>query len=121
MRKATDNQSADPRKSIGNTHGQSAPSVVHSASRVLGKKRVSVEFFKSTSGNEPVREWLLTTLTKERRHEVGSDIRAVEYGWPVGMPSVRKLDANLWETRTTFKEGIARVFFTIDKTRMILL
>ena len=37
------------------------------------EKIVFVKFFKSESGNEPVKEWLLT-LDKEDRKIIGSDI-----------------------------------------------
>lgn len=53
-------------------------------------KRIFVRFFCSTSGNEPVREWL-KGLCKEDMTIIGEDIKTVEYGWPLGMPLVRKI------------------------------
>lgn len=87
------------------------------------EKTISVKFFQSDSGNEPVREWLIS-LSKEDRGIIGEDIRFVELNFPVGMPWVRKIDTeyNLWEVRSTLaSDKIARVIFTIDKGRMILL
>jgi len=51
-------------------------------------------FFRTESGNEPVREWL-RGLRKTDKRVIGSDIKTVQYGWPIGMPVVRKLDAGL--------------------------
>jgi phage-related protein len=45
----------------------------------------------------------------------------VEYGWPMGMPTVRKIESDLWEVRVKLDVGIARVFFTVDKVEMVLL
>lgn len=76
-------------------------------------KRITVRFYKSESGKEPVREWL-KGFSKEDKSILGEDIKTVEFGWPLGMPLVRKLDKALWEVRSeiTNKE-IARVFFTV--------
>ena len=37
------------------------------------------------------------------------------------MPLIRKLEKGLWEVRTMLEDGIARVMFTVQDTRMILL
>ena len=47
--------------------------------------------------------------------------KTVQFGWPLGMPLVRKLDKGLWEVRVGLPEGIARVLFTTGERRMILL
>jgi phage-related protein len=83
-------------------------------------QRVSVRFFALVSGREPVRDWLLS-LRPEERKIIGDDIRTMQFGWPVGMPLVRKLDAGLWEVRITLPSGIARVFFTMIENEAILL
>ena len=82
------------------------------------EKITAVRFFKSENGNEPVRDWLLT-LDKEDRKIVGADIQTVEFGFPIGMPLVKKIDTKhkLWEVRSK----ISRVIFTIYKDCMILL
>ena len=84
-------------------------------------KVISVKFYQSASGNEPVKEWL-KSLSKDDKRIIGEDIKTVEYGWPLGMPLVRKLEKDLWEVRSdiTNKE-IARVFFTIINGLMVLL
>jgi len=74
-----------------------------------GKKVLAVNFYKSTAGNEPVREWLKLRSPEEKR-AIGEDIKAVEFAWPIGYPQVVKLDKDLWEVRTNLPDGICRVF-----------
>jgi hypothetical protein len=47
-------------------------------------------FFRTEHGSEPVRKWL-QELPREDRKTIGEDIKAVQYGWPIGSPLVRKL------------------------------
>jgi hypothetical protein len=49
---------------------------------------LSVGFFKTNSGREPVREWLLGEVTEEERKIIGRDIKDVQFSWPIGMPLV---------------------------------
>ncbi len=79
-----------------------------------------VFFYKTEIGTEPVRVWL-KSLPAEYKKNIGEDIKTVQYGWPIGMPVVRKLDSGLWEVRTHLKDGIARVIFTIVGNNLILL
>jgi phage-related protein len=81
---------------------------------------LSVRFYRSDSGNEPVRDWL-KSLPKEHRKTIGEDIKTVQYGWPIGMPVVRKMEQGLWEVRSHVQNGIARVIFTICGDMMVLL
>ena len=81
---------------------------------------LSVRFFATFVGNEPVREWLLG-LSRDSRCAVGSDIKMTQYGWPLGMPLIRKLEPGLWEVRSHMSVGIARVLFTVDGSVMVLL
>jgi phage-related protein len=84
-------------------------------------KTIIVNFYKSEKGNEPVREWL-KSLSKEDKTIIGEDIKTVEYGWPLGMPLVRKMDKNLWEVRIDLtKNEIARILFTVSGDIMVLL
>jgi phage-related protein len=86
----------------------------------MAAKKITVEFFATESGAEPVRDWLLA-MTSEDRKKIGEDIRTVEFGWPIGMPVSRPLGKGLYEVRTNLKDRIARVFFTIDGEAMVLL
>lgn len=71
-------------------------------------------------GNEPVREWL-KNLTREEKKIISEDIKTVQFGWPLGMPLIRKLESNLWEVRSNLKNRIARVLFTIIDGTMVLV
>ncbi|TRN84949.1 type II toxin-antitoxin system RelE/ParE family toxin, partial [Pseudomonas syringae] len=51
---------------------------------------LTVKFFRTETGNEPVREWLID-LPRDDRKAVGTDIKTVQFGWPIGMPVVRKM------------------------------
>jgi len=81
---------------------------------------LEVAFYQTRSGNEPVREWL-RGLSKSDKRTIGSDIKTVQYGWPIGMPVVRKLDTGLWEVRSRLDQRISRILFTVDDDTMILL
>ena len=81
---------------------------------------LSVSFFKTNTGREPVRDWL-KTLPRKHRRVIGEDIKTVQFGWPLGMPLIRKLDRDLWEVRSRVPDGIARILFTTGEQRMILL
>jgi phage-related protein len=85
------------------------------------KPLLTVKFFKTLANNEPVREWL-KSLPPNDRKTIGEDIKTVQYGWPIGMPIVEKIESGLWEVRTKdLSLGIARTFFTIQGNLMILL
>ena len=84
-------------------------------------KKIFATFYRNARGTEPVREWL-QELAKEDRRIIGNDIATVEYGWPVGMPTCRPLGNGLWEVRSKLTGGrIARVIFSLDAGRMMLL
>ena len=69
-----------------------------------------VIFFRTKTGNEPVREWLFELTTNDRK-SIGADILAVQWAWPVGKPLVDSLGGGLWEVRSSFGDRIARVLF----------
>jgi phage-related protein len=52
---------------------------------------------------------------------IGEDIKTVQFGWPIGMPMVRKLEPDLWEVRSHLAGRIARVLFTVAANKMVLL
>jgi phage-related protein len=84
------------------------------------KPILSVAFYATAAGNEPVRAWLLE-LSRDDWRAVGFDIKTAQYGWPLGMPLIRKLEPGLWEVRSHIGSGIARVLFTVDGNTMVLL
>ena len=86
-----------------------------------GEQILKVVFFRSESGREPVRQWLLE-LDRDDRKAIGEDIKLVQFRWPLGLPLVRKISADLWEVRSHLSSGrIARVFFTIAGNEIALL
>ena len=82
--------------------------------------RLTVVFFRTESGTEPVRRWLQSLPTAHKK-AIGEDIKTVQFGWPLGMPLVEKIAPYLWEVRSHVPDGIARVLFTVDDQMMILL
>ena len=82
--------------------------------------RLNVRFFRESTGSEPVRDWLKRLPVEERR-ELGSDIKTVQFGWPIGMPVVDHIDGDVWEVRTRLSTRIARVLFVLEGNVMVLL
>jgi phage-related protein len=73
--------------------------------------KIALVFYRTLSGNEPVRDWLVG-LTAINRRAVGLDLQRVQYRWPVGMPLVRPMGKGLFEVRTPLPDGTtARVMF----------
>lgn len=84
-------------------------------------KRISVVFFRTASETEPVREWL-QSLSREDRRTIGEDLRTLEWGWPIGMPTCRPLEKGLWEVRSNLTYGrIGRLIFYIADSKMVIL
>ena len=85
------------------------------------RKKVFVQFFINDRGKEPVRDWLLG-FSAEDKKIIGEDIKTVEFGWPIGMPTVRPMGGKLYEVRSDLSDGSdVRVFFTIYKKYLVLL
>ena len=85
------------------------------------RKIIDVQFYKSNTGSVPVKEWLKKLTTADKKN-IGDDIRTVEFGWPIGMPLVGKIDTGLWEVRSNLSNNrISRVLFTVHSDMMILL
>ena len=82
--------------------------------------RLQVVFYKSDSDKEPVRDWL-KKLDKEDRKIIGENIKTVQFGWPLGMPLVRKIEKALWEIRIQLDNRIVRILFTTHEGFMVLL
>ena len=85
------------------------------------ENKLDVIFFKLLSGKEPVREWL-KDLDKDDRLTIGTDIKTVQYGFPIGMPLVRPMGDGLYEVRSNLSDKmISRVFFCVESEKVILL
>ena len=77
-----------------------------------------VFFYRMEAGIEPVRLWL-RTLPESDRRTIGTDLRCVQSGWPVGMPLCRSLGSGLWELRSDLpSDRIARVLFSFTKSAL---
>ena len=87
--------------------------MIHSKGRPKGVPRLTVRFFRETTGTEPVRDWLKGLQGTEMR-EIGADIKTVQFGLPIGMPVVDHIDGEIWEVRTRLATRLARVLFTLD-------
>lgn len=86
-------------------------------------KTLLAAFFVTETGRRPVREWLME-LSPEDRKTIGEDIATLEFCWPVGMPKCAPMKGikGLYEVRSSISSGrIARVFFVLIGSRMILL
>jgi phage-related protein len=81
---------------------------------------LDVNFYRSDSGKEPVRDWL-KSLSREDKKIIGEDIKTAQFGWPIGMPLIRSLGKGIFEVRSTLDNRISRVIFTVRYKRMILL
>lgn len=81
---------------------------------------LDVFFYRTNNGTEPVRDWLKSLNVDERR-VIGTDIKTVQYGWPIGMPLVRHLDKDIWEIRSNLESRIARVLFVTQPKLIILV
>jgi phage-related protein len=81
--------------------------------------KLDAVFYRTEMGAEPVREWLLS-LTKDDRKLIGEDISYVQFKWPIGQPKVDHMRGPIWEVRTTVKTRIARVYFAVEGSLMIL-
>jgi len=77
-------------------------------------------FFETVNGKMPAKEFI-RGLTKEDQKETGADIRIVQENFPIGLPLVKKIKPELWEIRSTIKDGICRVFFTVSAENIVLL
>ena len=86
-------------------------------------KRFIVRFYRTDSGNEPVRKWLKGLESLDRK-TIGDDLQTLEFGWPVGMPLCRSISSHkgLWELRSDLTDGrIARLLFCVKGNRLITL
>lgn len=86
----------------------------------MSRTTLNVRFYATDAGTEPVRDWLKSLSIDDRKY-IGHDIKTIQYGWPLGMPLVRKIDRNLWEIRTSLLGRTARVLFTLEGADMVLV
>jgi phage-related protein len=84
-------------------------------------QKTPLVFFRTESGNEPVREWL-KELPEAERHTVGKDLLRAQWRWPVGMPLCRPMGDGLWEIRTDLPtKRTARVLLCLYRRHLVAL
>ena len=88
--------------------------------QMKAERPLKVVFFKTETGNEPVRDWL-KDLPKEDCKAIGTDILTVQYAWPVGKPLVDNLGDGIWEVRSRLDNRIARTLFAVVDEEIVLL
>jgi phage-related protein len=87
----------------------------------MDEKILPAYFYRNHHGKEPVRDWL-QDLDKEDRIAIGGDLKTVEFGWPIGMPTCKPMGKGLYEVRSNLPSNrIARVIFCIHNGQMALL
>jgi phage-related protein len=84
-------------------------------------KRIEAKFFKTPAGNEPAREWL-KDLDDVERKLIGRDLKKVEFGWPIGMPTCESMGDGIFQVRTDLPGNrISRVLFCVEEGEMHIL
>lgn len=84
-------------------------------------QKTPLVFYRSSSGKEPVRDWL-KALDGPDRQAVGLDLMRAQWRWPVGMPLCRAMGQGLWEIRTELPSNrIARVLLCLDEGVLVAL
>jgi phage-related protein len=87
----------------------------------IPRKKTPLVFFRTESGNEPVRDWL-KGLPEAERHAVGKDLLRAQWRWPVGMPLRRSMGGGLWEIRTDLPtKRTARVLLCLYRSHLVAL
>lgn len=84
-------------------------------------QKIALVFFRTSSGSEPVREWL-KDLPEVERQAIGQDLMRAQWRWPVGMPLCRPLGQGLWEVRTDLPtKRTARVLLCLHREHLVAL
>ena len=87
----------------------------------ISTRPISLRFYKTASGNEPVREWLRDMDETDRRI-IGTDLMTLQWGWPIGMPLCCPMGSGLWEVRSTLdSHRISRVLFCLSDGQIVAL
>jgi phage-related protein len=82
-------------------------------------QRIPLISYRTSSGSEPVREWL-KGLDEVERHAIGKDLMRAQWRWPIGMPLCRPMGGGLWEIRTDLPtKRTARVLLCVYHERLV--
>jgi len=84
-------------------------------------QKIPLIFYRTSTGSEPVREWL-KGLDVVDRQAIGKDLLRAQWRWPVGMPLCRPLGNGLWEVRTNLPtKRTARVLLSLYREHLVAL
>lgn len=84
-------------------------------------QKISLVFYRTPAGSEPVKEWL-RGLDEAERRAIGQDLLRAQWRWPVGMPLCRPMGHGLWEIRTDLPtKRTARVLICCYRQHLIAL
>lgn len=85
-------------------------------------RRLVARFYRTMSGEEPVRDWLSTMDSLDRR-TIGIDVASVEFGWPLHLPQHDVLGRGIIRLRSNMRHGNkeARIYFSVHVETMLLL
>lgn len=94
------------------------------------EKRIHAEFYRTESGNEPVKEEL-RKLGRPAKTVIGEDIKFIEYNWKLDRPYVDQLrkgnsewERTIYEVRSKVNDGNVkkeyRTLFFVYETIMVL-
>ena len=84
-------------------------------------QKIPLIFYRTATGDEPVREWL-RELSKVERQAIGKDLLRAQWRWPVGMPLCRPMGNGLWEIRTDLPTNrTARVLICVSRQHLVAL
>ena len=86
----------------------------------LQTSSLSVAFYATAQGNEPVREWLKKFASEVKKH-IGAELMAIQLGWPVSPPLCKKIEGEIWELTTALDNIEYRILFAFHGTSNIVL
>jgi phage-related protein len=82
---------------------------------------LTVKFYRTDSGNEPVREWL-KELSVDDKKTIGRDIKTVQMTFPESPSILSPLGDGLWEIKSGLGSNrISRVIFTVHNNQVVIL
>lgn len=80
-----------------------------------------VVFFRTDAGGEPARDFV-RELPPEDRFVVGSDLKTVQFGFPLGMPLCRPMGRGLHELRSSLpSRREVRLLFFVDGREIVVV
>ena len=71
---------------------------------------LNICFYQTDTLNELVREWL-QQLTAGDKKIIGEDLKTIQFGWPLGMPLVKHVEGDIWESRNKLKKSNCQNIF----------